>query len=208
MLHHLKPLKLMTVLAAMSLAACGLYSSEEKKNDGPPPPPPPWGHDTGLLPNGNLEGDNTNLWGIYDNAADAGFTGGSPVDCTADGFTGNCLKGSATHWFGTALWDSAVYLNKGTSAENLFVTLAPGTYRVSFKAKASQAVTAHVVMQTAGYVASLSEDIALGTSLQTYESSPFDVAASTDLSFGIQLGIAANDGATIEFDDIKLLVKD
>jgi hypothetical protein len=186
-------------LAALLLAAgCGGSSSEE------PPTPPPLA--TNLLPNGDLSGDNEDVWVFYDNATGAGWTS-SVGDCTADGFDGPCLTASAASYYTAHVYDSALVLDDGPVAgtANRVLTLAPSkTYQVKFRARASQAAKVNLVVQTPAYVPIKAQEFDLGTTATDHETATF-TTTETQATFSLQTGYAGNAGATLQFDDLQLL---
>jgi hypothetical protein len=184
---------------ALLAAACGGSSSES------PPPSTP----TNLLQghNGDFSGDNTDVWVFYDNAA--GGNGSSVVkDCTADGFTGNCLSFTADSYYSSQIYDSAVVLDDGATpgTNNFVLTLDTArTYQVKFKARASQAgVKVNLILQTPSYVPVNAQVFDLTTTAAEYQTGTF-TTTQTQSTFSLQTGYAGNAGATIELDDLQLL---
>jgi hypothetical protein len=190
---------LATVLTALLAAACGGSSSDT-------PPPPPTFTGTNILPNSDLSGDNTDVWVFYDNAT--GGNGTSAVqDCSADGFTGNCLVFSADSYYSAQIYDSAVVLDDGAVAgeTNLHLTLDTSKrYQVSFKARASKTFKVNLILQTPSYVPIKAQEFTIGTTAATYTTDVFQ-SGQTTATFSLQTGYADNAGASVELDDIQLL---
>ena len=162
--------------------------------------------------NGDFEGDNTNRWAFYGTS-----NAQSVSDCTADGFTGDCLAFSANPWrqaAGGELWDSGLNLKNGSSADTdqTFTVVKERTYTLRFRARGSIAgMKMNAFLQhPSPWVGFLGQEITLTTSAEDYSvtgtiASSVDDAHLTGNNLGFQTGYAENAGGTIQIDDIELI---
>jgi hypothetical protein len=192
------PRRLALAVLLSLLAACGGSS------DDPTPPPPPV-DPVNLFPNSDFSGAIENVWTFYDNAANANGSMAA-VDCSADGFTGNCLQITAASYYDSALWDAAVELKDGQASPGaLQIALdSAKTYEITFRARASKAAKIHLAFQTPGYAPIKAMDFDLGTSADDYTTGTFTASATPGI-LALQLGFAQNAGATLQIDDLQLL---
>lgn len=193
-------------LAASLFVGCDNGSSDKKED------PPPT-EATQLFTDSDLSAaDDANPWSTYNNA---GGTGGSEVqaDCAAVGLTGACLKISYTVYAnstGGNLWDSGLTYHSDPPARTTnadIPTSASKTYHITFKAVSDKAGTKAKITfehpEPWAAIKDLEIDIPQGTTPASIDTGAFPGTGSTG-QFNLQLGYAANNGATIYIDDIHL----
>jgi hypothetical protein len=191
-------------LAVVALVAAGCDS--KSKDETPPPPPGDWTPPAGavnLLSNGDFSG--TGFWQFYDNAA-TDPAAGSIADCSADGFSGNCMRIVGKNFFDANPWDSALqYKTEDLGADATLTFTSGKSYVVSFRGRASRAITAEVKVQLQGgaWTTALDENVDIPADATVLHTAAFQ--AAFDAPFSLRFGIAGNNGATdatIEIDDV------